>query len=49
MWGLVNTPTSVGSIPARVRSKFLMFGSLDALKIHVFAACACSMIDFDAQ
>ena len=27
----------------------LMFGSLDAQKIHIFAARACSMLDFDAK
>ena len=46
---IVNTRTSVDSIPARVRLKILMFGSLDAQKIHLFAARAHSMLDFDAQ
>ena len=45
----MNTWTSVGSIPARVRLKILMFGLLDARKIHIFAARAHSMLDFDAQ
>ena len=36
-------------MPTQVRSKILMFSSFDALKIKIFAACACSMLDFDAQ
>ena len=42
----MNTRTSVGSISARVRSKILMF---DAGKVHIFSACARSLLDFDAQ
>ena len=51
MWKfqIVNKGTCFGFIPACVCSKILIFGMLNAQKIHVFAARAHSMLDFDAQ
>ena len=46
---LISSLFKVGSIPVCVRTKILMFGLLDAKKIHIFAAHAHSMLDFDAQ
>ena len=46
---IVNTRTSVGSIPACVLSKILEFGLLDVQKNHTFAAHVRLMLDFDAQ
>ena len=44
-WILVITPTSVVSIPTRVCSKILMFGSLDVQKFIYLLL----MLNFDAQ
>ena len=47
---IVNTRTSVDWIPAHVRLKILILGSLNAGKIHILAARSRSrsMLDFDA-